>query len=73
MLPFEKVSTLKGKNLLPTGANSFLLELTPFQKGFAVQESKQEATMVVSPLKMAENLPSICMHYVPFSQLLQAR
>ena len=24
--PSEKVSTLKGKNLLPPGANSFLLE-----------------------------------------------
>ena len=25
-IPSEKVSTLKGKNLLPRGANSFLLE-----------------------------------------------
>ena len=25
-LPFEKGSTLKGKNLLPVGANYFLLE-----------------------------------------------
>ena len=31
--PFCKGSTLKGKNLLPLGANSFLLEKTPFQKG----------------------------------------
>ena len=31
--PYEKGSTLKGKNLLPLGANSFLLEQTPFQKG----------------------------------------
>ena len=30
---FEKGSTLKGKNLLPRRANSFLLELTPLQKG----------------------------------------
>ena len=29
----NKESTLKGKNLLPWGANSFLLEKTPFQKG----------------------------------------
>ena len=29
----KKGSTLKGKNLLPLGANSFLLEWTPFQKG----------------------------------------
>ena len=28
-----KVSALKGKNLLPVGANSFLLEQTLFQKG----------------------------------------
>ena len=30
LLPSEKRSTLKGKNLLPLGANSFLLGLTPF-------------------------------------------
>ena len=40
-LPSEKGSTLKGKNLLPLGANSFLLEYTPFQKGLSVQVSKQ--------------------------------
>ena len=28
----EKGSTLKGKNLLPLGANSFLLQYTHFQK-----------------------------------------
>ena len=33
-------ATLKGKNFLPLGANSFLLEKTPFQKVFVVQESK---------------------------------
>ena len=43
MIPSEKESTLKGKNLhqcplsekgfAPLGANSFLLEKTPFQKG----------------------------------------
>ena len=31
--PSEKGSTQKGKNLLPEGANSFLLKQTPFQKG----------------------------------------
>ena len=36
-IPSEKVSTLKGKNLLPLGANSSLLENTPFQKEFEVQ------------------------------------
>ena len=29
--PSEKEFTLKEKNLLPLGANSFLSELTPFQ------------------------------------------
>ena len=40
--PSEKGSALKGKNLLPKGANSFFLEQTPFQKGLGVKESKQE-------------------------------
>ena len=31
-LPSVMGSILKGKNLLPLGANSFLLEKTPFQK-----------------------------------------
>ena len=32
-LPSEKRPALKGKNLLPQGANSFPLEQTPFQVG----------------------------------------
>ena len=32
-LSSKKGSSLKGKNLLPLGANSFLLEKIPFQKG----------------------------------------
>ena len=32
MSPSENGSTLEGKDLLPLGANSFLLEQTPFQK-----------------------------------------
>ena len=32
-IPFWKWSSLKERNLLPGGANSFLLEQTPFQKG----------------------------------------
>ena len=31
LVPSENESTLKEKNLLPMGANSFLLEQTPFQ------------------------------------------
>ena len=34
-------STLKGKNLLPLGANSFLLEETHFLKELDVQGSKE--------------------------------
>ena len=49
-------STLTGKNLLPVGANSYLLEKTPFQKGIGVQERKQQVTKVVSLVKMGENL-----------------
>ena len=32
LAPCEKGSTLKGNNLLPRGANSFLLELTFFRR-----------------------------------------
>ena len=52
----EKGSTLKGENLLPLGANSLFLEWTPFQKGFAVWETIQEVTEVVSLVK---NLPGV--------------
>ena len=31
-VPFEKRNTLNENNLLPIGANSFRLEVTPFQK-----------------------------------------
>ena len=51
LLLSEKGSTLKGKNLLPLGANSFLLEQTLFQKGTGVPESKQEVTKVVFLVK----------------------
>ena len=52
----EKGATLKEKNLLPLGANSFLLEQTPFQKELDVPELKQEVTKVVSLLKHGEYL-----------------
>ena len=39
--PSEKGSTLKGKNLLPLGANSLLLEEIPLQKeGLGVQRNE---------------------------------
>ena len=47
----ENGSILKGKNLLPLGANSFFLELTPFQKGLRVHGSNPEVTKVVSLVK----------------------
>ena len=50
-LPSEMGSTLKGKNLLPLGANSFLVEESPFQKGFVVQTNKQEVSKIVSLVK----------------------
>ena len=43
---FEKGITLKGKNLLPLGTNSFLLKRTPYQNRKGVQKSKQEVTNV---------------------------
>ena len=48
-LPYEKKeSTLKGKNLLPLGANSFFLEQTPFRK-----ETKINGDQVASPEKVS--------------------
>ena len=44
--------TLKGKKLLPLGANSFLLEYIPFQKELGEQESKQEVSKVISLVKI---------------------
>ena len=49
-IPSEKGSTLKGKNLLPLGANSFLLGQTPFQKSPGVKESKEEDIKFGFPL-----------------------
>ena len=59
LLPTDKRSTLKGKNLLPLGANSFLLEWTLFQKGLGEQECKQEVTKVVSLVKHNRNSHSL--------------
>ena len=56
----EKRSTLKGKNLLPLGANSFLLEHTSFQKRLVVQESKQEVSKVVFLVQNGVSSPFEC-------------
>ena len=55
----EKWSSLKEKNLLPRGANSFVSEKTTFQKEVSMQELKQEVTKVVSLENMAKKLPSV--------------
>ena len=50
----DTVLTVKGKTA-PLGTNLFfLLELTPLQKGFVVQKSKQQVTKVISRIKMAK-------------------
>ena len=56
--PSEKGSSLKGKNLLPLGANSFLLEQIPFEKG--VQERKQEVTKTLSLVKKKGGNSTVC-------------
>ena len=45
--PYKKVSSLKGKNLLPWGVNSSLFEKIPFSRGLSVQERKQDVTKFV--------------------------
>ena len=49
--PSKKESTLKGKTLLPVGANSFLLDQTPSHEGLGAQETKQIAAKVISLVK----------------------
>ena len=46
-------------NVLPAGANSLLLELSPFQKGSALQESKQEVTKITSLVKKQQKQPVV--------------
>ena len=75
MSPSEKGSALKGKNLLPWGANSFLFEKTSFQnhgnnffpfradplseRVWLTRVGKLELAKIVSFVKMAENIPSV--------------
>ena len=49
-VPSEKGSTLKGKNLLPMGANCFLLEQTLFQK--QAKKANKNFDRLASPLKV---------------------
>ena len=57
-LPSEKGSNLKGKNLLPLGANSFLSKETLFQNGLYVQRSRQLQKLFPFENK-GENLRSV--------------
>ena len=59
LLSSEKGSTLKGKNLLQLGANSFLFRVDPFQKGFGMHEGKPEVKKLRPLYKIVENLPSV--------------
>ena len=49
--PFWKGVYSKMKELLPGGANSPLLEQSPFQKGMSEQENKQEVTKCIANVK----------------------
>ena len=45
---WKRIDYRKIKNLLPQGANSFFIELTPFQMGMGMQYCKQEVTKIIS-------------------------
>ena len=51
-IPFRKGSTLKGKNLHPRGANSFLLGYIPSHKGDRTNLTFASPENVSVPLKM---------------------
>ena len=57
LTPPEKGPILKGKNLLPCGANSFLFELTHFPKGPVCSTANRMSQKLSSWVKMTENLP----------------
>ena len=69
LAPSEKGSALKGKNLLPWGANSFLLEYAPFQKG-----SKNSLTdlphwkvcqfLIITPQEFKHLQPTLLVHNI---------
>ena len=68
--PFEKESDIKRKNVLPKGANSFLLEQTLFQKGVHMQESKRKVTKTPLLYKMLEKVQA---ESCPLSVLILVR
>ena len=56
-LASEKMSVLKGENLLPMGANSLLLEQTSFQKALDAQERTQGVTKVIHKNRQSIPVP----------------
>ena len=60
--PFQKVSSPKGKNLLPPGANSFLLEFTPLEKG-GKREIDRVAVLDMYPFILIISLQISAMSY----------
>ena len=58
LAPSEKTFTLKGKDFLPSGTNSFFLEYIPFWKRLDLQAGKQKVMKIVSLLYKAKYLPS---------------
>ena len=48
LVAFRKGVFSKGRICSPLGANSFLLEQTPFPNGLGMQERKWQVTIVVS-------------------------
>ena len=54
--PSENGSTLKGKNLLPMGANAFLSEWATFRKGF--MSRKANKLQKLSPCKKCTHVYS---------------
>ena len=49
----------KRKEFAPLESKFYPFNEDPFQKGFCVQESKQEVTKVVGLVKMIENSPNV--------------
>ena len=58
-IPPEKGSTLKGKNLLPLGANSFCLELTSFQEGLVCRKGNRKSQKLSPLAEMAKIPPGV--------------
>ena len=61
-LPLEKESSLQGKNLLPLGANSYLVETTPFKIEIGMLERNRKSQISSLLQTRAETLSSLLSH-----------